>query len=349
MWHIVTTRGLGRRWMRPPRGEAGGAARLPGRRRAVQPLAAGNARRGAGCQPVHALRRRAPRPTAQLHRRRAARGRGAAGRGVRGGSRSSGRAGGARPLRRQDGGRAGERRPRDAGHRQQRSRKAAAGAVGFNAGFLLPILIVREHLPPRASRLRPDVMQPKSFLAGVLLTLALSAAVRGAYLLGRTGSDKDEAVPPASLIGSTSTPPPTSTPRPSPTPEIVHAAGASSTGEEYLCPGGFVTITSTEKRQVMEFWNDAADIWNAIVNSMDAFALHIPDPFTYDNARASSAFRQAAAQHLQVLNSEITISSLNSGNVELWNSTVGLEARRDEYYERAAAEIRAMCSYLGFR
>jgi len=46
---------------------------------------------------------------------------------------------------------------------------------------------------------------------------------------------------------------------------------------------------------------------------------------------------------------ERTISSLNSGNVELWNSTVGLEARRDEYYERAAAEIRAMCSYLGFR
>src|SRR3972149_6481626 len=125
---------------------------------------------------------------------------------------------GPRPLRRQDGGRAGERRPRDAGHRQQRSRKAAAGAVGFNAGFLLPILIVREHLPPRASRLRPDVMQPKSFLAGVLLTLALSAAVRGAYLLGRTGSDKDEAVPPASLIGSQTPPPPPPKPHAPPPP-----------------------------------------------------------------------------------------------------------------------------------
>jgi hypothetical protein len=44
---------------------------------------------------------------------------------------------------------------------------------------------------------------------------------------------------------------------------------------------------------------------------------------------------------------ERTVRSLNTADVQLWNSTIELEQRRGDYLERLETEILSMCEYLG--
>ena len=166
--------------------------------------------------------------------------------------------------------------------------------------------------------------------------------------------------------------------------EALRATGATGADSGVLCPEGLVLITSEEKRQVLDYWNFSAETWNTINASIDALNAAVPAPFTYDNALNSQRFRAAAAAHLSVVNREINalvarraadipdrvrpmslregdlydlerlvtdyiVRSLNAGDPSLWNASVDLQGRTEQYMQRAEAEILAVCDYLGAR
>lgn len=212
-------------------------------------------------------------------------------------------------------------------------------------------------------------------------------ALGGAYAIGRN-SDPDS--PDRQVLVLTSTPEapqtataqPTATPvPPTPTP-LVQAVQAAGAGANYdLCPPRTVFITSQEKNDALDYWNFSAEIWNAVVQSETNLDTAIPQPLTYENARASAAFRDALNTHLALLNAQINVlvnrralgvpdrvhaMSLRegdyydyqrvliqrmlggmNGDIGVWNSAVDLAQRSDEYGRAAEAEIRVVCAYLG--
>jgi hypothetical protein len=223
-----------------------------------------------------------------------------------------------------------------------------------------------------------------------MAALAVVGLIAGAYFLGKGSSGvssanvtASERTPAAPSNSSTPLPSTAPTPNPSPTPpqETATFSGAASSDQGYLCPPGTVRITSEEKRQVLAFWNQSAEIWNAILDSIEQFDTAIPSPYTFDNARASGAFRSEAARHRDVLNREINelvalraagipeiaramslrvgdlydllrlmisnqLQGINSGNVSAWNYSVDLQDRRDDYIARAETEIVWLCGWL---
>ena len=189
---------------------------------------------------------------------------------------------------------------------------------------------------------------------------------------------------PATLV-PTRIPPtavPTSIP-PTATPIVAPLSGAIGT-EDTLCPAGYVTIDSPETREVLNFWNRSADIWNAIIDAQESFGYSIPAPFTFDAARTSPVFRQGVKQYLSVLNQRIDelvnvrasgipervrpmslregdlydlmrliaqnlSNSVETGNVSTWNYAVDLQGRTDSYLANAEREIIAVCNDLRSR